>query len=141
MDQVYQKVHRTIRALEHFTMNEWTYRSDNLLLLDRAVQQSYAIHYCRTQQSKDGLTEKTQPEEEHDHHLPAFSYYTVNGLGEKAKLALGLHQQERVETPFPMDLHEFDWNAYFTDYVLGIRKYLLKEDHSTIPEARQTLFM
>ena len=132
MDQVYQKVHRTIRALEHFTMNEWTYRSENLLLLDRAVQQSHALFQYRAQLSKQDGQPTSITEQTPDLDVPAFSYYQVNGLKQ---------QQGRVETPFPMDLHELDWNQYFTDYVLGIRKYLLKEDHSTIPEARQTLFM
>ncbi len=157
MDQVYQKVHRTIRALEHFTMNEWTYRSDNLLLLDRALQQSYATYYARQRQlSKEGALENapkitslpgdqflTVPKElvggsKVEKETPAFSYYQVNGQQLKGA-AFG--RPERVENPFPLHLGELDWTAYFTDYVLGVRKYLLKEDPETIPQARRTLLM
>lgn len=152
MDQVYQKVHRTIRALEHFTMNEWTYRSDNLLLLDRALQASYALYYARQRASKEteaGVTLQFLAVPKTTHldspapkvlidSQPAFSYYQVNGRQLKGA-AFG--RADRVENPFPLDLSELDWTAYFTDYVLGVRQYLLKEDPETIPQARRTLLM
>lgn len=143
MDLVYQKVHRTIRALEHFTMNEWTYQSDHLLLLNRAVQASYAM----ASQGRDAQLETVggckgasgEPEgalpSEETH--PAFSYYTVNGTLNRALYGEAKDQ----ETPFPMDLSALDWADYFRDYVLGIRRYLLKEDEATLPEARKTLLM
>lgn len=36
---------------------------------------------------------------------------------------------------FPFDLSSLDWDEYFYYYVRGVRKYLMKEDPSTIPQA------
>lgn len=40
---------------------------------------------------------------------------------------------------FDFDVREVDWDAYLNSYVLGIRKFILKEDPSTFPEARAHL--
>ncbi|XP_075230970.1 fatty acyl-CoA reductase wat-like [Lycorma delicatula] len=40
---------------------------------------------------------------------------------------------------FPFDISSLDWNDYFYIYVRGIRKYLLKEDPSSIPYAKVKL--
>jgi fatty acyl-CoA reductase len=82
--QVYQKVHRTINALEYFTTNEWTYRNSNQLSL-------------------------TEEANEHD--------------------------KER----FYSDVRRIHWPTYMETYILGVRKFLLKEDPSTLPEARKRL--
>ncbi|XP_039291036.1 fatty acyl-CoA reductase wat [Nilaparvata lugens] len=36
---------------------------------------------------------------------------------------------------FPFDLSSLDWDEYFHYYVRGVRKYLMKEDPATIPQA------
>lgn len=40
---------------------------------------------------------------------------------------------------FPFDFKTLDWNNYFYNYVRGIRKFILKEDPSTIPYAKVKL--
>jgi hypothetical protein len=40
---------------------------------------------------------------------------------------------------FNFDVRPLDWNAYWRDYVLGARKYVLKEEDSTLPAARRNL--
>ncbi|XP_026282586.2 putative fatty acyl-CoA reductase CG5065 isoform X1 [Frankliniella occidentalis] len=40
---------------------------------------------------------------------------------------------------FDFDVREVDWDAYLNTYVLGIRKFVLKDDPSTFPEARAHL--
>ncbi|KAK3907438.1 Putative fatty acyl-CoA reductase [Frankliniella fusca] len=40
---------------------------------------------------------------------------------------------------FDFDVREVDWDSYLNMYVLGIRKFILKEDPSTFPEARAHL--
>ena len=124
MDQVYQKVHRTIRALEHFTMNEWTYNGDNLLLLDKAVQDSY-----RKWSTRIGKGQK--------HHDLQFSYYQAAGVRPEYSSDTSVGG----EHPFPMDLARLDWNLYFEQVILGIRTHLLREDQNTIPDARRTLLV
>ncbi|XP_076312926.1 putative fatty acyl-CoA reductase CG5065 isoform X1 [Tachypleus tridentatus] len=40
---------------------------------------------------------------------------------------------------FDFSIKSLDWPKYFEDYVLGSRKFLLKEDPSTLPAARRNL--
>lgn len=40
---------------------------------------------------------------------------------------------------FNFDVREIDWRAYFETYVQGIRQWILKDDPSTLPQARKTL--
>lgn len=40
---------------------------------------------------------------------------------------------------FFMDVQKISWEDYLHNYVLGIRKYCLKDDPSTLPRARQVL--
>ncbi|KAK3909444.1 Putative fatty acyl-CoA reductase [Frankliniella fusca] len=46
------------------------------------------------------------------------------------------HADRRV---FNFDVSDLDWDAYLTTYVLGIRRFVLKEDSSTLPHARAHL--
>lgn len=147
MHQIFEKLHRVFRAMEHFSMNEWTYRCDNLLLLDRAVRKSYQKYAYLQEEAQalrkasltttggqlTSLSSATDPYDSEDRDSPAFSYYQVNGL-KKTGEALGY-------SPLPMDMGEFEWRDYLEGYVLGVRKYLLKEKPETIPDARKTLFL
>ncbi|KAG0410705.1 hypothetical protein HPB47_012189 [Ixodes persulcatus] len=40
---------------------------------------------------------------------------------------------------FDFDIRTIDWVPYLENYILGVRKYVLKEDPSTIPAARKKL--
>ena len=40
---------------------------------------------------------------------------------------------------FYFDVREIDWKKYVTDYVLGTRKFILKDDLSSLPIARRNL--
>ncbi|XP_037276118.2 fatty acyl-CoA reductase 1 isoform X1 [Rhipicephalus microplus] len=40
---------------------------------------------------------------------------------------------------FDFDIRSIDWVAYMEQYILGVRRYVLKEDPSTIPTARRNL--
>ncbi|XP_064483362.1 fatty acyl-CoA reductase 1-like [Ornithodoros turicata] len=40
---------------------------------------------------------------------------------------------------FSVDLRSIDWGSYFKNYVLGARKFILKDDPTTVYEARLTL--
>lgn len=40
---------------------------------------------------------------------------------------------------FNFDISSLDWEEYLKNYVVGTRRYLFKEDDSTIPEARKCL--
>jgi fatty acyl-CoA reductase len=39
-----------------------------------------------------------------------------------------------------IDIRELDWQSYFENYSLGVRKYLLKEDLSKVPQARKNAY-
>lgn len=40
---------------------------------------------------------------------------------------------------FNFDVRQLNWLEYIENYVLGVKKYLLKEDMAGIPEAKQHL--
>lgn len=40
---------------------------------------------------------------------------------------------------FNFDVRQLNWLDYIENYVLGIKKYLLKEDMAGVPEAKQHL--
>ncbi|XP_015793649.1 putative fatty acyl-CoA reductase CG5065 [Tetranychus urticae] len=84
LNQVYQKVHRAMNALEYFTTNEWTFKNENFKQLMQSLNQ------------KD--FEK-----------------------------------------FSIDVQSINWCDYIENYVLGVRKYLLKEEPRTLPKARANL--
>jgi fatty acyl-CoA reductase len=46
----------------------------------------------------------------------------------------GVDKQE-----FNFDIQQLNWSTYWKDYVLGIRRYVLKEDDSTLSKARSDL--
>lgn len=52
-------------------------------------------------------------------------------------LATCLSESDRKE--FPFDVAAINWENYIENYVLGIRRYIFKEDISTIPKARRQL--
>lgn len=84
LNQVYQKVHRTMVALEYFTMNEWTFRDSN-------------------------------------------------------QLGLATSLSNKEQESFTTDVQKIHWPTYLETYILGVRKFLLKEDPSTLPLARKRL--
>ncbi|XP_067132590.1 putative fatty acyl-CoA reductase CG5065 [Centruroides vittatus] len=42
---------------------------------------------------------------------------------------------------FDFDISKLNWDDYLDEYVLGIRRFVLKEDDSTIPRSRKQLLM
>ena len=40
---------------------------------------------------------------------------------------------------FPFDVSQIDWPTYLQDYVLGIRRFIFKENPSSIPTARKSI--
>lgn len=42
---------------------------------------------------------------------------------------------------FPCDVERLDWNLYFKDYWLGIRKYIFQDDPSTLAFAQRRIKM
>lgn len=40
---------------------------------------------------------------------------------------------------FNVDIRSLDWDAYIHQYILGIRKYILKDDPNTLSNARSHL--
>lgn len=40
---------------------------------------------------------------------------------------------------FFFDCSHVDWNVYITNYILGVRQYLLNEPLSNLPQARKNL--
>lgn len=49
-----------------------------------------------------------------------------------------LSEKDKIE--FPFDVAALDWEDYFKNQVSGIRKYVLKEDPSSLPQARKKYY-
>lgn len=49
-------------------------------------------------------------------------------------------QSARDKEEFPFDISTVDWEKHVIDELYGIRKYVLKEDPSTLPAARRKYF-
>ena len=46
---------------------------------------------------------------------------------------------EKDKQTFYFDVRQIDWSSYIETYVLGARRFILKDDPSTLPEARRNL--
>lgn len=46
---------------------------------------------------------------------------------------------EKEQSIFNFNVRKIDWETYTDTYVCGVRKYLFKDDLSTLPEARRNL--
>ncbi|KAK9745308.1 Male sterility protein [Popillia japonica] len=51
-------------------------------------------------------------------------------------MKLWCKMNERDRELFPFNMGSVQWTTYFKNYILGIRKYLLKDSEQTIPKAR-----
>jgi fatty acyl-CoA reductase len=72
--------------------------------------------------------------------IVALEYFTTNEwtFVNKNQLSLCDFPQEDVDK-FYSDVRRIHWPSYMETYILGVRKFLLKEDPHTIPAARQKL--
>lgn len=70
-----------------------------------------------------------------------FEYFTTHHWNFQAtnliQLAETLESIDQKE--FHFDVRDLEWKAYWEIYILGIRKFVLKEDDSTLPKARRNL--
>jgi fatty acyl-CoA reductase len=51
-----------------------------------------------------------------------------------------LNPQDRVTFNFGMKDKDIDWHDYMYKYCIGVRRYVMKEDDSTVPAAKARLF-
>lgn len=58
-----------------------------------------------------------------------FDYANVNSL----------RQSDKDVQKFPFDIKAIDWDEYISIYMLGIRKFVLKENPKTLPKARSKM--
>jgi fatty acyl-CoA reductase len=47
--------------------------------------------------------------------------------------------RDAQDKTFDFDVSQINWDQYVKHYVLGIRKYILKDSSDTIPSARKKL--
>ncbi|KAI1285384.1 putative fatty acyl-CoA reductase [Halotydeus destructor] len=84
MLKIMAKLQKAIKTLEWFTTRHWSFKNNNVLMLNEQLE---------------GSDKET----------------------------------------FAFDVRELHWPTYWEDYVLGTRKFILKEEHSTLPQARKSL--
>lgn len=49
------------------------------------------------------------------------------------------HLSDSDRRTFDFDVRKIDWNSYIETYILGARRFILKDDPSTLPQARKNL--
>ncbi|XP_012280843.1 putative fatty acyl-CoA reductase CG5065 [Orussus abietinus] len=73
--------------------------------------------------------------------LDLLKYYTTKDWIFRTDVLKKLQDELSPEDrkAFPMDCTDVCWNEYLMNYILGIRKYCLKDDPSTLPQARRVM--
>lgn len=68
-------------------------------------------------------------------------YFTTRQWYFKCSNVIDLRKlmNEKEQKMFFFDVREIDWDEYWCTYVKGCRKFVLKEDESSLPEARKNL--
>ncbi|XP_023227913.1 fatty acyl-CoA reductase 1-like [Centruroides sculpturatus] len=61
--------------------------------------------------------------------------FPAGNVGELLKMMSTQDKQN-----FDFDISKLDWDQYMKDYFLGIRRFVLKEDDSTILQSRKIIF-
>ena len=44
-----------------------------------------------------------------------------------------------ISQEFPFDVTEINWDTYISNYCIGIKRYLMNEDLSNLPQARKKI--
>jgi len=73
--------------------------------------------------------------------IQALEWFTTRQWHFKCNNVLMLSDQLQGQDKeaFAFDIRDLHWPTYWEDYVLGTRKYILKEENNTLPEARRSL--
>lgn len=68
--------------------------------------------------------------------VESLEYFVANNWDFQSRMALVFNQRMSIEDRrlFYCDVREIDWKSYIYDINVGMRKYILKEDLSTVPE-------
>lgn len=70
--------------------------------------------------------------------LDFFTTHQWRFISENPIRLLDYLSDEDKET-FYFDVRQIDWTAYIETYILGARRFILKDDPSTLPAARKNL--
>lgn len=70
-----------------------------------------------------------------------YEYFTTHQWRFISENFIQLHDQlsEKDKQTFYFDVRQIDWTSYMEDNVLGTRRFILNDDHSTLPAARKNL--
>lgn len=71
--------------------------------------------------------------------LASLQYFTINEWRFNTDNMVALYDLLSPEDQrmFSFNVREVNWPTYIGKYCLGLRKYVMKEDHSTLPAARK----
>ncbi|XP_013778496.1 fatty acyl-CoA reductase 1-like [Limulus polyphemus] len=73
--------------------------------------------------------------------VDSLEYFTMNEWTFHCNNVLKLFQQleEKDKEVFNFSVESLNWSTYLQDYVLGTRRFVLKEDECTLPTARRNI--
>lgn len=73
--------------------------------------------------------------------LTALKFFAINDFKFSTNNVLELYQNMNStdQKLFNFNVEDINWPDYMEKYWLGIRRYIFKQDESTLPEARKQL--
>lgn len=71
--------------------------------------------------------------------VDSLEYFTTRewDFQTKAMIQIWDRMSEEDKKMFNFDIRQLNWNHYLEMYMLGVKKYIFKEDMSNLPEARK----
>jgi fatty acyl-CoA reductase len=66
-------------------------------------------------------------------------FFSLNEWNFHCENICALMRDAQDKATFDFDVSQLNWDQYVKEYVLGIRKHVLKDSNDTIPSARRKL--
>lgn len=138
--RIFNRLHKAIGLLEYFSSQDWEWNSENLSMLmsqlspeDRKVSQLGSSPAPEMTFLKSDIPDANLCTLKYPPFPPSSGRKCGFTGSEPDSLSSCVLQT------FNFDVRQLNWPEYIENYCLGTKKYVLNEDMSDIPAARQHL--
>lgn len=128
MMRIFNRLHKAIGLLEYFSSQDWEWNSENVNMLMAQLSPEDRKVAFATEKLNLACFEHSAPPK-------PISLGNNSGLCPPTKPFLCAC----VCQTFNFDVRQLNWPEYIENYCIGTKKYVLNEDMSDIPAARQHL--
>lgn len=139
MMRIFNRLHKAIGLLEYFSSQDWEWKSDNMNMLmselspeDRKVCLSLSLSLLFVPQCAVSVQLCEILKSTIEVNLKCL------GNDEMGRISCLNHKNFLLQT-YNFDVRQLNWPEYIENYCIGTKKYVLNEDMSDIPAARQHL--